>query len=199
MKKDIIKEIELFKNIHKLKFVYRYTWRTFDWQLESTWAHTWSMNLLTDYLLEKLEEKAPWKYKLDKLKIYELIAYHDLLEAETWDVDYDKKYSKDLNKEELEKKAFPIFLEKLPESLKNIYEKNLEEYKKRETLESKFVKLVDVTEAEFQCFTYKDIWQNWTREEYDAGRWMYHDYFPEIKYIYEEMLDELEKNWYFKK
>lgn len=76
-------EIEKFKNIHKLKFTYRLSGRTMDGEKESTADHTWCCFIVADYLLEKLNIICPRKYNLDKLKIYEIIAYHDLLEAET--------------------------------------------------------------------------------------------------------------------
>lgn len=121
---ELEKDIEKFWNIQKLKFVYRYTWRLFDWEKESTADHTWCCFIIADYLLEKLNKICPWKYNLDKLKIYQLIAYHDLIEAETWDVDLDPSSSnKHKTKTQLEVEAFPKYLEKIPVEIKEIYEK----------------------------------------------------------------------------
>jgi hypothetical protein len=45
-------------------------------------------------------------------------------------------------------KSFPG---KLPKELQNIFISAYEEHERRETLESKFVKIVDIIEAEFFC------------------------------------------------
>jgi 5'-deoxynucleotidase YfbR-like HD superfamily hydrolase len=80
---NILNDIKSFQNILKLKFTYRYSGRLFNGEKESTADHTWFMFIIADYLLAKLEEIAGEKYKLDKLRIYEMIVYHDLIEAET--------------------------------------------------------------------------------------------------------------------
>ena len=119
--KKILNDIISFQNILKLKFTYRYSGRLFNGEKESTADHTWSMFVITDYLLAKLDEVALWKYKLDKLKIYEMIVYHDLIEAETWDVDLNPisaNFEKQLSKKEVEEKALKVFLEKIPSEIK---------------------------------------------------------------------------------
>jgi hypothetical protein len=47
------------------------------------------MHLVADYLFAKLELLAPGKYNLDRARVYQLISYHDLIEAETGDEDLD--------------------------------------------------------------------------------------------------------------
>lgn len=191
-------DIEKFWNIQKLKFTYRYSWRKFNWEKESTADHSWCCLVFADYLLEKLNKICPWKYKLDKLKIYEYIIYHDLIEAETWDIDNIPSNSdKIANKKESEKIAFNIFLHKIPYEIKDLYEKNFIEYEERENLESKFVKLVDVIEAEFQCFFRKDLFEWWTKEYFIEKREKYFFDFPELKFIYDEMLNYYIENGYF--
>jgi 5'-deoxynucleotidase YfbR-like HD superfamily hydrolase len=46
-------------------------------------------------------------------------------------------------------KTFP---DKLPQEIQTIFLSAYSEYEKRESLESKFVKIVDIVEAEFFCF-----------------------------------------------
>jgi predicted nucleic acid-binding Zn-ribbon protein len=41
------------------------------------------MMLVADYLLEKLSMLAPGKYDLNMQRVYQLMSYHDLIEAET--------------------------------------------------------------------------------------------------------------------
>ena len=197
---NIKSDIEKFVNIQKLKFTYRYSWRKFNSEKESTADHSWCCLVVADYLLEKLNKICPWKYNLDKLKVYEYIIYHDLIEAETWDVDIDPSCSEKIKtKKEVEEQVFPIFLEKIPNELKEIYKSRFSEYEKRETLESKFVKLIDVIEAEFQSFFFKDLFIWWT-EEYFAEKREKHFYnFPELKFIYDEVLEYYKTNNYFRK
>lgn len=202
MDKKILKDIELFQNILKLKFTYRYSGRLFNWEKESTADHTWFMFVIADYLLAKLEEVAPKKYKLDKLIIYEMIVYHDLIEAETWDVDLNPIWdnlSKQLSKKEVEEKALKVFLEKIPTEIKEVYEEKLEEYEKRESLESKFVKLIDVIEPDLQCAFFKEKYKEWSRDFYLEKKIKYYKDFPELKFLLEEFLDFFDKNDYFKK
>ena len=194
----LIKDIEWFTHIQKLKFTYRLSGRTIHWEKESTADHTWCMLVVVDYLLELLAEKAPWKYDLDKLKIYELIVYHDLLEADTWDVDLDPSDSEaHKTKDEIEAERMPIFIQKLPIEIQKIYKPRIHEYEERETIESKFVKLVDTVEAEFQCFFQKDLFENWSREYFIEKREKHFESFPELMFIYEEVLGYYTKEWYF--
>lgn len=198
----ILNDIISFQNILKLKFTYRYSGRLFNGEKESTADHTWFMFVIADYLLAKLEEVAVWKYKLDKLKIYEMIVYHDLIEAETWDVDLNPisaNFEKQLSKKEVEEKALKVFLEKIPSEIKEVYKEKLEEYEKRESLESKFVKLIDVIETDLQCFLFKEKYKDWTKEYYLDKKTKYYNDFPELKFLLEEFLEYFEENDYFKK
>lgn len=197
---SVYDDINRFLSINKLKFTYRLSWRTINWEKESVAAHCWWCQVVADYLLHKLDILAPNKYALDRLKIYQLIVYHDLIEAEVWDIDLDPTMqSIHKNKNVMEKEALPIFLEKIPKEIKYLYKWLIEEYEHRITLESKFVKLVDVIEAEFQCFFNKDLFLEWTEEYYIEKREKHFDYFPELKYIYDDVLDYFKINNYFKK
>lgn len=97
----------------------------------------------------------------------------------------------------MEAEAFPVFLEKVPTEIQKLYENRLKEYEERESLESKFVKLVDVVECEFQCFFYKDLFKEWSEEYFISKREKHFNNFPELKFIYEEILEYYKKNDYF--
>lgn len=100
-------------------------------------------------------------------------------------------------KTENEKKTLPLFLEKIPHELKEIYESRLEEYEKRESLESKFVKLVDTIEGQFQVFFHKHLFKEWS-EKYRISKIEKHfNDFLELKFIYNEMLIYYKQNSYF--
>jgi len=76
--KEFESEVKALMNVFKLKFTYRFSEREIDWHKETVLAHTWAMMILADMFLQKLEKLAPWKYKLDKLKIYEYILFRNL-------------------------------------------------------------------------------------------------------------------------
>lgn len=193
-----VEDIFKFQNINKLKFTYRFWERLLDGKRESVADHTRACQIVAEYLLQKLEQLCPWKYILDKLRILEMIIYHDLIEAETGDIDnHPSSEPKRINKEHNEKEKLPLYIKKIPDEVAHSYLFNLEEYEKRESLESKFVKLVDVVEWQFQAFCYKNVFDERTKT-YRCTKFEKHfDWFPELKYIYEEMLKYYEENKYF--
>lgn len=118
-----------------------------DGEKESTAGHSWCCFIVADYLLEKLNALCPGKYPIDKLRVYELISYHDLIEAETGDIDLHPSLSdRHQMKHQREAELLPRYLAKIPEEIRELYQTRLAEYEERESLESKFVKLVDVVE-----------------------------------------------------
>ncbi|MDA9129020.1 HD domain-containing protein [Candidatus Gracilibacteria bacterium] len=182
----------------RLKFTYRYSKRLKGEQ-ESVAAHSWSMILVADYLLAKLERHAPGKYILDRAKIYSLIAYHDLIEAETGDEDVDPSNQENhKNKHTQEDKVFQSFLQKLPQEIQSIYENRHLEYEARETLESKFVKIVDCIEAEFFCYGKGYLFKNWSKDFHESIRYKHFSAFPELKYIIQDMIHHFDETYYQK-
>lgn len=184
---------------YKLKFTYRFTDRPiYKWEKESVAAHTWGMMITADYLFAKLEKIAPWKYKLDKEKIYSMITYHDLIEAETGDIDIDPIIGENHDsKDILEEKAMKSFPQQLPKEVAEKFLKIHKEYEARETLESKFVKIVDIVECEFFVHDKKDFYTNWTEEFYESKRWPHFEAFPELMYIHEDIMNFYKENNYF--
>jgi len=119
--------------------------------------------------------------------------------SETWDIDLHPKYiDKHKEKSVNEKIAFINLLWKIPEELVWPFSKNYMAYEKREDLESKFVKLIDVLEVSFQAFFHKHLYQDWTEEYFISKKEKYFNEFPELKYIYNYILDYNIKNNYFK-
>ena len=198
MANNTIRDAEKMREAMKLKFTYRFSWRM-KWEQESVAAHSWSMMLVADYLLAKLEELAPWKYALDKEKIYSLIIYHDLIEAETGDEDVDPEnqinHSK---KEEKEKAVFQDFVQKLPTEIQQKYREAYREYENRLTLESKFVKIVDCIEVEFFCNEKWYLYTNWTKEFHESIRLKHFTDFPELEYIILELINDCDTKYYSK-
>lgn len=197
-------DLEKFTNeilqCYKLKYTYRYSDRLFDWEKDSSAAHSWSMAILADYFLDYLEQESPKKYKLNKLKIYEYIMYHDLIEAETGDIDNSPKHiEKHLQKKYEEDEKLEIFAKKIPQYLWEKLTKVFQEYEARENLESKFVKIMDMVEAQLQCSNNPDMRQDWTEEffNYRYSERKEFSSFPELKVIILQMSENFKKKWYF--
>jgi len=184
---------------NKLKFTYRWTDRKIsNNERESVAAHTWGMTLIADYLLERLEELAPWKYNLNREKIYSLIHYHDLLEAEIWDIDLNPKlWRNHADKDKLEADAAKSFPYKLPKEIQNKFITLLDEYETRATLESQFVKIVDIVECQFLIVDKPFIFTHWTKEYYEEKRRPHFEKIPELLVIHQEILDFYVENDYF--
>lgn len=196
MTSQTIKEARQMQEAMKLKFTYRF-WDRLRWEPESVAAHSWSMMLVADYLLAKLESLAPWKYNLSKERIYQLISYHDLIEAETGDEDLDPNNSVNHDaKSDKESEAMMRFPSKLPVEIQNIFISAYREYEARETLESKFVKIVDIIEAEFFCHDKWYLFESWTREYQESKRLHHFTDFPELLYIEQDLIDNADEKYY---
>jgi len=65
---------------------------------ESPAEHSWSSLILADYFLTRSN------MKLDRLKVYELLMYHDVVEIECGDICISKEKERE-NKKENEKQA----------------------------------------------------------------------------------------------
>lgn len=193
-----IQEAAEMREAMKLKFTYRYGSRM-RWEQESVAAHSWSMMLVADYLLEKLNELAPWKYTLNREKIYSLIAYHDLIEAETGDEDVDPGNQENHSKKgDREKAVFQDFKAKLPQEIRNRFQKMFQEYEARETWESKFVKIVDCIEAEFFCHEKWYLFTSWTKEFHENLRYKHFEAFPELQPIIMNLIESCDQKYYSK-
>jgi 5'-deoxynucleotidase YfbR-like HD superfamily hydrolase len=199
MLSQTIQDAKAMLNAFKLKFTYRYTDRpVYKKERESVAAHTWGCMITADYLLEKLETLAPGKYKLDREKIYSLITYHDLIEAETGDVDIDPAYkAEQMSKPEVEKQAMKVFPQKLPKEIQARFLEMLHEYEQRKTLESKFVKVVDIIECEYLIHDQKELYTNWTKEYRESIRRPHFKDFPELEFLLDELLEFYMDNNYF--
>ncbi len=200
MLSQTIKDAKAMLEAFKLKFTYRWTdIPIMKNEKESVAAHTWGCMITADYLLEKLEKLAPGKYKLNREKIYSLIIYHDLIEAETGDVDIDPKRWKDHSLKHIaEAEALKTFPGKLPKEIQKRFLTLLEEYERRESLESKFVKVVDIIECEYLIYDRKDLFHDWTKDFRESIRKPHFKDFPELVYLLDDLLEYYEANDYFK-
>lgn len=151
----VLSEANKFKAAYKLKKVIRAGQkRTNTSEAESVAEHVYGMHLLANYFLP-LEDICD---ELDKLKILEIITWHDLDEAEIGDVMAHVKTDADRQKAELE---LVKLINGLPDTLKDHVNTLMDDYENKRSLESKFVRAIDKIEPLFEVYcgteSYRDI------------------------------------------
>src|SRR3989338_9823875 len=99
---------------------------------ESSAEHSWSCLILADYFLTKMQN-----HHLDRLKVYEMLMYHDVVEIEAGDIPIHHTERRK-NKKENEKKALAKLKEQIPVELKNKFVSLFEEFEEEQTEEAKF-------------------------------------------------------------
>ncbi len=188
-----MKELLKFKIINQLKSVYRAN--KVPGRKESSAEHTWSCLLLADYFMLKAS------YQLDKARVYELITYHDLVEIEAGDTELSP-HNENLDKSKKELAAAKKLKKALPKYIDEKFWNCFLEFEKQETIESKFVKAIDVLDPIIQQLTCEAKWDGWTTEGRDwliRKKAKYFEYFPEIRKDFDKLLDFLEENKYFER
>lgn len=140
----VMNEVERLRYAYKLKKEIRYAQNRKEvLDTESVAEHIFGMHILASYFLPIQEEQ----YKLDKLKVLELITWHDIDEVETGDIlayaktDQDRKRAKEI---------LPKVISGLPEINQNHIRTLLEEYEAQMSPEAKFVKAIDKIEPMFE-------------------------------------------------
>ncbi len=181
---DILK----FNTFNDLKKVYRNN--SVDERKESTAEHTWSSLMLADYFLE-IEDLV-----IDRLKIYELIMYHDIIEIETGDIpvspEIDIAYKK-----LIENNAIAPLKKRLPTPLGEKFVNLFNEFEENKTLEAKFSNAVDKFDAIIHQLNNKEDWKLWTKEFLIEAKEKHFLQFPSIHNKFKEVVKYLEKEKYF--
>lgn len=117
---------------------------------ESPAEHSWSSLILADYFLSK------YKRPLDRLNIYELLMYHDVIEIVCGDVDVlDVKKRKDLDKKERE--AMNLLKKEIAPILKEKIIKLFAEYQERKLLKLNLPKRFNLWTQKFMKWIIKKI------------------------------------------
>ena len=106
-------EINKLRKLYQLKNVER-VGRVKERQ-ESPAEHSWSSLILADYVINN------FKIDIDRLKVFELLMYHDVVEIEAGDVAIHHEKERE-NKREEEEKAFQILKKDFPLALKDKFE-----------------------------------------------------------------------------
>ncbi|MBU4502714.1 MAG: HD domain-containing protein, partial [Nanoarchaeota archaeon] len=91
-----MKDIMRFKKFNELKKIYRAC--SVEGRKESSAEHSWSCLMLADYFLTLMDTE------LDRVKVYELLMYHDLIEIYSGDTALDPSINRK-GKQEREFKA----------------------------------------------------------------------------------------------
>ncbi len=158
---------------------------------ESPAEHTWSALILADYFLNKMKNS-----KLDRLKVYELLMYHDVVEIEAGDVNLlDEQKRK--HKAEREKQAAHVLHQHFPLELGKKFLVLFQEYEEGKTKEARFAKAIDALDAKIHELDYKEDWKGWTEEFLRKKKGPLFEEFPELKKFFEESLKFCRKEGYF--
>lgn len=155
---------------------------------ESSAEHSWSCMILADYFLNKT------KKKLDRLKVYELLMYHDLVEIEAGDVPIHHRRE---GKHEKEYKAMEELKDQIPKELKQKFINLFLEFEGKKTSEAKFARAIDKLDATLHELDYKKDWKGWTEEMVRGYNDHYFEEFPEIKSFHEELLKFVKEQGYY--
>lgn len=105
---------------------------------ESTAEHSWSCMMIADVVLDFVDEP------LDRLKVFEYLLYHDVVEIYAGDAKFNNPQEMAL-KHEKEQKAFEKIASYHPNNRR--FEKIMGEYENRLTREAEFAKAIDCLDA----------------------------------------------------
>ena len=181
-----MREINKLRKLYKLKETYR-RGRVGSRQ-ESSAEHTWSCLMLADYFLSK-------EAQLNRLKVYELLLYHDVVEIEAGDTSI---IAQDRSKKtEKEQKAITALKAQLPTATWAKLDALFREFEWAKTKEAKFAKAIDALEAVIHFLDYKEDWKGWNEQRV---RGLYEERFrkfPEMRKAFEEIMGFCRKNHYF--
>ena len=124
-----MQQIQKLNLLNKLKSVYRAN--TVDQRKESAAEHTWSALMLADYYLGLVSQP------LDKLRVYELLMYHDVVEILAGDTPLDPN-NENTDQREKELKAAEVLRGELPARLQDKFWEYFTEFEAGQTSEARF-------------------------------------------------------------
>jgi len=186
-------DIDKFRVIYKLKSISRYA--TVDNRKESSAEHTWSSLILADYILTKVH------LNIDRLKIYELLMYHDLMKIHAGDTpinpNIENQHKVEINQLQKEKQAFHKIITELPENLSKKYESIYTEYVESISEEAKFARAIEELDSSIQELDYKKDWIGFSEEFLRKKKTIWYKEFPIIMEIFEEFLKYCNENGFF--
>lgn len=189
----MISDIMKFRVLDKLKSVERSA--VVGSRHESPAEHSWGCLMLADFFLSRMDLK---KTKIDRLHVYELLMYHDVVEIIAGDAQLHPNNVDARKKKEVEEQeAAKILKEKIPAPLGEKFFKLFQEFEDQKTVESRFAKAIDKTEAEIHELDYKERWKGWTPEFLIKVKGPFVEEFPELKNAFYELLEYEKREGYF--
>ena len=181
----MIDELLAFGHINRLKSVQRAS--SVDERKESAAEHTWSSMMLADFFFDKVQP-------LDRLKVFELLLYHDVAEIQAGDTPLAPKAHDD-TKEAREEKAAQCLKEKLP--MGDRFFDLFNEYEALQTPEAKFACAINKLDVIIQEIDYKTDWKGWSKQFLLEKKLPFMEPFPALKDALLVLVDYLEKEGYF--
>ena len=183
-----MQDILRFKYINKLKSVYRAN--TVGERNESAAEHSWSALLLADYFLNKTQ------VDLDRLRVYELLMYHDIVEIRAGDTPLDPAHVSQDQKER-EALALKAIAKDLPEEIRGKFLKRFREFEAAKTPEAKFANAIDKFDAMIHQLEYKRSWKGWSEKFLREKKEDFFENFPILHEAFNETLEYMRAKGYF--
>lgn len=162
---------------------------------ETTAEHIYSSLKLADYMISNFDEFET----IDKLKVYEILMYHDDCEIEVGDVCVADSQVR-IDKEKCELEGVKILSDKYPEVLKNKLLSLDDEYRSLTSSEAQFAKAIDKLDAIVHELKYPCDWGSHKGFGYDDVNKYFRKYFEfssSFMMIFERLLVYLNENRYF--
>jgi putative hydrolase of HD superfamily len=161
---------------------------------ETTAEHIYSSLRLADFFLSSEKEFS----KLDKVKVYELLMYHDDAEIITGDIGIAER-DKRLKKEQQEKNAVQILSKKYPKQMNSKIVLLDDEYHERITPESKFACAIDRMDGIIHELQYPGDWGPKGFDEKNTVAWFGEafKYSKTFKEYFRDTIRYLRENGYF--
>ena len=176
------------RTLYQLKHVKRRT--TVEERKESPAEHSWSSLVLADYFLDRTQ------MKLDKLKVFQLLIYHDVVEIEAGDIPIHY-VNRRKDKKETELKAMKKIAGDLPLLMQKKYEELFLEFSDISSPEAGFAQAIDKLDAILQALDNKVDWLGW--DEKLLRKLHEHRFlpYPEIMQVFEDIVVYVKENGYF--
>ncbi len=179
-------KLSRFRKLYELKRVYRRN--SVGKRKESSAEHTWSAMMLADFFLSRM------KKKIDRLKVYELLLYHDLVEIEAGDIPLHHEKERKAKKKN-EAKAMEKLKGEIPQGGK--FKTLFREFEAGKTIEARFTRAMDRLDAVIHEVDNKHEWKGWSE---GMVRRLHEPAFkglPEVEEFFEEIMAFLKQNGYF--
>jgi putative hydrolase of HD superfamily len=184
---SLMHPISKIRKIYELKKIYRHN--HVEKRNESSAEHTWSCLVLADYLLSNE------KTKLDRMKVLEILLYHDLVEIEAGDIPIHHENKREKKKQK-EAEALKKLAEEIPDMIAKKFLSRFTEFEECNSPESRFAKAVDGLDAMIHELDYKEDWKGWSEEMLRKFYEKKCHEFQATKELFEELVKFAKENSY---